>query len=31
VAEDGVIGARDWPGLKQALAPVLDRLDSEPA
>jgi uncharacterized protein len=31
VAEDGVIGARDWPGLKQALDPVLDRLDSEPA
>jgi uncharacterized protein len=31
VAEDGVIGARDWPALKQALDPVLDRLDSEPA
>jgi uncharacterized protein len=31
VAEDGVIGARDWPALKHALDPVLDRLDSEPA
>jgi uncharacterized protein len=31
VAEDGVIGARDWRGLKRALDPVLDRLGSEPA
>ena len=31
VERDGVIGARDWRGLKAALDPVLDRLDAEPA
>jgi hypothetical protein len=31
VASDGVIGAADWRGLKAALDPVLERLDSAPA
>ena len=31
VASDGVIGARDWRGLKTALEPVLHRLGPEPA
>jgi hypothetical protein len=31
VASDGVIGARDWRGLKSALEPVLHRLGPEPA
>jgi len=31
VETDGVIGARDWQGLKRALDPVLDRLEARPA
>jgi uncharacterized HAD superfamily protein len=31
VASDGVIGAPEWRGLKQALDPVLDRLGAGPA
>jgi hypothetical protein len=31
VATDGVIGARDWNGLRAALDPVLERLDRAPA
>ena len=31
VERDGVIGARDWRGLKAALDPVLDRLGPTPA
>ena len=31
VAGDGVIGARDWRGLRAALDPVLERLDAAPA
>jgi hypothetical protein len=30
-AEDGVIGAPDWKGLKTRLDPVLERLDAAPA
>jgi uncharacterized protein len=29
--EDGVIGARDWKGLKERLDPVLEQLDAAPA
>jgi hypothetical protein len=31
VGSDGVIGARDWQGLRAALAPVLERVGPEPA
>jgi hypothetical protein len=31
VAQDGVIGAPDWKGLKMRLDPLLERLDAAPA